>query len=187
LAQGVRFASFSAMTAKTIAKTITKTTTAKVTTVKTTKPKTYKSDLRKTTAEKRAAGKTAMKAHGKKMALAQKKKGVGIFAPKTLSADLSAICNGKKSLSRVAVNQAVWAYIKAKKLSKGRIVSPDATLKKVFPKSSLSFFRDAQAFVCAFEVKRAELQRETCMEGRGLVLDLRRRTLFSADPRCATS
>merc|ERR1712224_679642 len=113
---------------------------AKVTTVKTTKPKTYKSDLRKTTAEKRAAGKTARKAHGKKMALAQKKKGVGIFAPKTLSADLSAICNGKKSLSRVAVNQAVWAYIKAKKLSKGRIVSPDATLKKVFPKSSLSFF-----------------------------------------------
>merc|ERR1712097_132671 len=104
-----------------------------------TKPKTYKSDLRKTTAEKRAAGKTAMKANGKKVALAMKKKGVGIFQPKELSADLSAICGGKK-MSRVAVNQKVWQYIKAKKLSKGRIVSPDATLKKVFPKSPLSFF-----------------------------------------------
>merc|ERR1719321_1744295 len=101
------------MTAKTIAKTITKTTTAKVTTVKTTKPKTYKSDLRKTTAEKRAAGKTAKKANGKKQALAQKKKGVGIFAPKTLSTDLSAICGGKR-MSRVDVTKKVWAYIKAK-------------------------------------------------------------------------
>merc|ERR1712025_1047950 len=93
----------------------------------------------KMTAEKKARGKTAKKANGKKVALAMKKKGIGIFAPKTLSADLSAICGGKK-MSRVDVNKKVWAYIKAKKLSKGRIVSPDAGLKKIFPKSSLSFF-----------------------------------------------
>ena len=43
-------------------------------------------------------------------------------------------------MSRVDVTKKIWSYIKAKKLSKGRIVSPDATLKKVFPKSSLSFF-----------------------------------------------
>merc|ERR1711964_653588 len=114
-------------------------TTAKKTVVKTTKPKTPKSILRKMTAEKKARGKTALKANGKKQALAMKKKGIGIFAPKTLSADLSAICGGKK-MSRVDVNKKVWSYIKAKKLSKGRIVSPDASLKKVFPKSSLSFF-----------------------------------------------
>merc|ERR1711964_635288 len=114
-------------------------TTAKKTVVKTTKPKTPKSILRKMTAEKKRLGMTAKKANGKKQALAQKKKGVSIFAPKTLSAELSAICGGKK-MSRVDVNKKVWSYIKAKKLSKGRIVSPDASLKKVFPKSSLSFF-----------------------------------------------
>ena len=37
-----------------------------------------------------------MKDHGKKMAAAMKKKGVGIFAPKALSDSLAAICGGKK-------------------------------------------------------------------------------------------
>merc|ERR1711935_528104 len=134
---GVRFASFPTMTVKTIKTTTKKVVTkatkkvAKKTVVKTTKPKTPKSILRKMTAAK--------KRNGKKNALAQKKKGTGIFAPKTLSADLSAICGGKK-MSRVEVTKKVWAYIKAKKLSKGRVVTPDAALKKVFPKASLSFF-----------------------------------------------
>merc|ERR1711935_33338 len=129
---GFRFASFLNMTVKT-----TKAATKKV--VKTTKAKTPKSVLRKMTAEKKRKGMTAKKANGKKNALAMKKKGVGIFAPKTLSAELSAICGGKK-MSRVEVTKKVWASIKAKKLSKGRVVTPDATLKKVFPKASLSFF-----------------------------------------------
>ena len=38
----------------------------------------------------------AKKANGKKNALAMKKKGVGIFAPKVLSAALSEICGAKK-------------------------------------------------------------------------------------------
>merc|ERR1712224_716260 len=99
------------------------------------------------------------------------KKGVGIFAPKALSADLSAICNGKKSLSRVAVNQAVWAYIKAKKLQ-GPHRLPGRDSEEGVPEELTVVFRDAQAPQRSLEVKRAELQRETCMEGRGLVLDL---------------
>ena len=51
--------------------------------MKTTKP--TKATLKKITAVKRAAGKKAMKAAGKKNALAMKKKGIGIFAPKVLS------------------------------------------------------------------------------------------------------
>merc|ERR1711935_901835 len=142
---GVRFASFPTMTVKTIKTTTKKVVTkatkkvAKKTVVKTTKPKTPKSILRKMTAEKKRLGMTAKKANGKKQAAIMKKKGVGLFAPKTLSADLSAICGGKK-MSRVDVNKKVWSYIKAKKLSKGRVVSPDASLKKIFPKSPLSFF-----------------------------------------------
>merc|ERR1711861_108344 len=41
----------------------------------------------------------AMKAAGKKSAAAMKKKGVGLFATKTLSADLAAVC-GKAKMSR---------------------------------------------------------------------------------------
>merc|ERR1719159_1034206 len=126
------------MTVKTT-KTTVKTTVAKTTVVKTTKPKTPKSILRKLTAEKKAKGKTAQKANGKKNALAMKVKCVGIFAPKTLSAELAAICGGKK-MSRVEVTKKVWAYIKSHKLHKGTTVSPDASLKKVFPKTSLSAF-----------------------------------------------
>merc|ERR1711981_1243033 len=135
----------SAMTAKTTAKTtkaVTKATkkTAKKTVVKTTKkPKTPKSILRKMTAEKKRKGMTAKKANGKKQALAQKKKGVGIFAPKSLSAELAAICGGK-SMARTEVTKKLWAYIKAKKLSSGRTITPDAALSKVFPKKSLSMF-----------------------------------------------
>merc|ERR1712188_236495 len=46
----------------------------------------------------------AMKAAGKKSAAAMKKKGVGLFATKTLSADLAAVC-GKAKMSRVEVTK----------------------------------------------------------------------------------
>merc|ERR1712159_926828 len=67
----------------------------------------------------------ASKAAGKEIAAAQKKKGIGLFATKTLSADLAAIC-GKNN-----------------KLSKGRPITPDAKLKKVLPAASLSMFKMA--------------------------------------------
>merc|ERR1711904_391862 len=97
---------------------------------KTTKPKTYKSDLRKTTAEKRALGKTAKKANGKKLALAMKKKGVGIFAPKSLSEALAAICGGK-TMPRTEVAKKIWVYIKKNSLNQGRTIKPDAKLKAI--------------------------------------------------------
>merc|ERR1711924_430101 len=71
----------------------------------------------------------AMKAAGKKSAAAMKKKGVGLCAVKTLSADLAAIC-GKNKMARTEVTKALWAYIKKNKLSKGRTITPDAKLKK---------------------------------------------------------
>merc|ERR1712188_337412 len=82
----------------------------------------------------------AMKAAGKKSAAAMKKKGVGLFAPKTLSADLAAVC-GKAKMARVEVTKALWGYIKKNKLNKGRTITPDAKLKKVLPSNSLSMFK----------------------------------------------
>merc|ERR1712094_166180 len=79
-------------------------------------------------------------AAGKKLAAAQKKKGVGLFAVKTLSADLAAIC-GKNKMSRPEIVKSIWAYIKKNKLSKGRTITPDAKLKKVLPANSLSMFK----------------------------------------------
>ena len=67
--------------------------------------------MKKITAEKKKAGKIASKANGKKMAAAMKKAGKGIFAPKILSAELSAICGAKK-LPRTEVTKKIWAYIK---------------------------------------------------------------------------
>merc|ERR1719163_1031445 len=93
-------------------------TVAKTTVAKTTKTTITKATLKKITAEKKTAGKKAMKAAGKKNALAMKKKGVGIFAPKTLSPALAAIC-GAKSLARTEV-------IKKIGLNNGRIIKPDA-------------------------------------------------------------
>ena len=74
-------------------------------------------------------------AAGKKIAAAQKKKGVGLFATKTLSADLAAIC-GKTKMSRPEMTKALWGYIKKNKLNKGRTITPDAKLKKVLPSNS---------------------------------------------------
>merc|ERR1711924_36153 len=82
----------------------------------------------------------ASKAAGKKIAAAQKKKGVGLFAVKTLSADLAAIC-GKNKMARSEVAKSIWAYIKKNKLNKGRTITPDAKLKKVVPANSVSMFK----------------------------------------------
>lgn len=121
------------MTVKTTTVKTTTKKTAKVTTVKTTKKKTPKYVLAKLKREKRTKGKAAQSANGKKNALAMKKAGKGLFAPKTLSSELAAICGGKV-MSRPDVTKKLWAYIKAKKLSAGRTITPDATLSKVFPK-----------------------------------------------------
>merc|ERR1712224_648406 len=89
----------------------------KKTWAKTTKP--TKATLKKITAVKRAAGKKAKKVAGKARALAMKKKGVGIFAPKVLSPALATICGGKK-MPRTEVTKKIWAYIKKNKLNDGR-------------------------------------------------------------------
>merc|ERR1711998_818298 len=62
------------------------------------------------------------KVAGKASALKMKKKGVGLFKPKTLSKDLAAICGFSKGPT-TAVVKAVWVYIKKKNLNKGREVS----------------------------------------------------------------
>merc|ERR1719473_113073 len=124
------------MTVKTTKTTTVKTTKTTTTTVKTTKPKTFKSVLKAMTAAKRAAGKTAAKANGKKMAAAMKKAGKGIFAPKMLSESLAAICGGKK-MPRTEVTKKIWVYIKSHKLNEGRVIKPDTKLKAIFPVASL--------------------------------------------------
>merc|ERR1712196_752711 len=94
---------------------------------------------------KRAKGQhksKAMKASGKKTAAMMKKKGIGLFATKSLSADLAAIC-GKNKIPRTEVTKAIWGYIKKNKLNKGRMITPDAKLKKVLPAASLSMFKIA--------------------------------------------
>merc|ERR1740130_953202 len=78
----------------------------------------------------------ASKASGVKIAAAQKKKGVGLFKVCTLSADLAAIV-GKNKSTRGQVMKGVWAYIKKKGLNKGRNITPDASLKKVFAGGSM--------------------------------------------------
>ena len=82
------------------------------------------------------------KAAGAKNAAAMKKAGKGIFAPKTLSPAMATF-TGKKSLPRTEVVKAIWKYIKAKNLNKGRIISPDAKLKAVLPVASLDMLKMA--------------------------------------------
>merc|ERR1739848_774207 len=91
-----------------IAMTTTTKTTVATTTTKTT---ITKAALKKITAEKKTAGKAAKKAAAKKNVAAMKKKGIGIFAPKTLSEPMAAIC-GAKVLPRTMVTKKIWEYIK---------------------------------------------------------------------------
>merc|ERR1712070_928677 len=121
---------------------MTKTATTKTTTpkAKTTKP--TKATLKKITAVKRAAGKKAKKAAGKANALAMKKKGVGIFAPKVLSPALATICGGKK-MARTEVTKKIWSYIKKNSLNQGRTIKPDSALKAIFPVASIDMLKMA--------------------------------------------
>merc|ERR1712182_130124 len=91
---------------------------------------------------KKTAGKIAKSASAKKNALAMKKAGKGIFAKKTLSPALAAIC-GAKSLPRTEVTKKIWGYIKSHKLNEGRIIKPDSALKAVFPLASLDMLKMA--------------------------------------------
>merc|ERR1711904_114266 len=99
-----------------------------------------KATLKKMTAEKKRIGKTNMSNAGKKKALAMKKKGVGIFAPKALSDSLAAICGGKK-MARTEVTKKVWEYIKKNKLNEGRTIKPDQKLKAIFPVASIDMLK----------------------------------------------
>ena len=119
---------------------MTTTTKTTVPTTKTTKP--TKAALKKITAEKKKAGKKAQSATGKKNALAMKKAGKGIFAPKTLSPALAAICGGK-SMPRTEVTKKIWVYIKKNKLNEGRIIKPDSALKAVLPVASIDMLKMA--------------------------------------------
>merc|ERR1711939_817586 len=110
------------------------------TTVKTTKP--TKAELKKITAAKKTAGKIAKKAAAKKNVAAMKKKGIGIFAPKTLSPAMAEIC-GAKVLPRTEVTKKIWAYIKKYKLNDGRTIKPDSTLKAIFPVASIDMLKMA--------------------------------------------
>merc|ERR1711924_44925 len=81
-----------------------------------------------------------MSAASKKKAAAMKKAGKGLFAPKTLSPALAAICGGKK-MPRTEVTKKIWVYIKKNGLNQGRIIKPDATLKAVFPAASIDMLK----------------------------------------------
>merc|ERR1711907_19444 len=96
----------------------------------------------KMTAEKKTAGKKAKAASAKKNAAAMKKAGKGIFAPKTLSPALAAICGGT-TMPRTEVTKKIWIYIKKFKLNEGRIIKPDAKLKAVLPVASIDMLKMA--------------------------------------------
>merc|ERR1712096_110157 len=104
------------------------------------KKKRKKAKKKKKTRKEGGRASAAKKAAGRKRALAMKAKGIGIFAPKTLSKELAAICGGNK-MPRTQVTKKVWAYIKSKKLNKGRTIYPDATLKTVVPAASCNMFK----------------------------------------------
>merc|ERR1711924_469695 len=116
---------------------MTTTTKTTVTTTKTTITKATKMALKAT---KKALGKTASKAAGKKNAANMKKKGLGLFAPKTLSPALAKICGGTK-MPRTEVTKRIWVYIKKNSLNQGRIIKPDATMKAVFPVASIDMLK----------------------------------------------
>merc|ERR1711977_346883 len=61
-------------------------------------------------------------AASKKTAAAQKKKGVGLFKPVSVSAALSAVTGIKGKTTRGQVFKALWVHIKKKGLNKGRNV-----------------------------------------------------------------
>merc|ERR1719478_217046 len=119
----------------TVTKTVAATTVTKTKTI-------TKAELKKTKAEKRTKGKAAQSATAKKNVAAMKKAGKGIFAPKTLSPALAAICGGK-SMPRTEVTKKLWVYIKKHSLNQGRVIKPDAALKAVLPVATIDMLKMA--------------------------------------------
>lgn len=66
--------------------------------------------------------------------LKQKKEKKGVYAPVVLSDELSAICQGKKEMTRQDVIRAIWRYIKMNNLNSVRAggIRTDFLLKKIF-------------------------------------------------------
>merc|ERR1712070_1127856 len=91
---------------------------------------------------KRVQVKKNRKAGGQRAALAAKKKGIGLFAPVTLSDKLAAICGGKK-MPRTEAIKKIWVYTKAKKLNSGRIITPDEKLKAILPVAKIDMLKMA--------------------------------------------
>merc|ERR1711918_309971 len=91
---------------------------------------------------KRVQGRKNRKAGAKKASAAAKKKGIGLFAPVTLSEKLAAICGGKKMPRTEAVKK-IWLYIKKNKLNNGRIITPDEKLKAVLPVAKVDMLKMA--------------------------------------------
>merc|ERR1712118_16017 len=117
-----------------------KTATTKTTIAKTTK--TTKPPSKRALQIKRVQVKKNRKAGAKQAAAAAKKKGIGLFAPVTLSESLAKICGGKK-MPRTEAIKKLWVYIKAKKLNEGRVITPDATLKAVLPVAKVDMLKMA--------------------------------------------
>merc|ERR1719478_596369 len=122
--------------------TVTKTTKTTAPTTTTKKTTITKATLKAIKAEKRTKGKAAQSATAKKNVAAMKKAGKGIFAPKTLSPALAAICGGK-SMPRTEVTKKLWVYIKKHSLNQGRVIKPDAALKAVLPVATIDMLKMA--------------------------------------------
>merc|ERR1711900_35526 len=82
----------------------------------------------------------AKKAQGKAFAARMKKAGKGIFATKSLSKELAAVCGGNR-MARTAAVKGIWKYIKGHKCNSGRTIKPDAALAKVCGSASFSMFK----------------------------------------------
>merc|ERR1719181_1968113 len=121
--------------------TKTATTTTK-TTIATTTTTTKKPPSKKALQMKRVQAKKNRKAGSKKAAALAKKKGIGLFAPVTLSDSLAKICGGKK-MPRTEAIKKLWVYIKKNSLNAGRIITPDAKLKAVLPVAKVDMLKMA--------------------------------------------
>merc|ERR1711934_95765 len=128
--------------------------------------KAVKKAVKKTKAPKTKKGRVSKekKAAGAKRAAAMKKAGKGIFAPKTLSPALAAIC-GKKVMPRTEVTKAIWVYIKKKGLNQGRIIKPDATLKTIFPVASIDMLKMAGYVSKHIKEAQPRVLLGTCLDG----------------------
>merc|ERR1711964_922568 len=80
------------------------------------------------------------KAAGRAAAARQKKAGKGLFATKTLSKELAAVCGGNR-MARTQAVKGIWKYIKGHKCNNGRTIKPDATLAKVCGSAAFNMFK----------------------------------------------